>query len=245
MKALWKYDWYKSGIKLAVLVGAMFLLVAITYGLSIYAYVSPLNLKGSPPPFRVIVGFYDARMLPIWGLPLLTTWITGRMLTDDEQCGWRRLSGAMPLTAWQYITEKYLFGLAFMGGSIVLVMLCQTVYVVWLGVFDGWLLTLFFLRYVMVFLMTSAVFTVLSLCRSFSFAVLCEVLVLIVLPVIWLLGGAIFNARPLLYAIWHIGDAVAWLYYQPEGIVCGSITAVVLYGLSYVACLRIAKHKAL
>ena len=242
MKALWKYDWYKSGAKLSVLVGGLCLLVMVVYGVSIYVHVSPSMLKGERS-YDSVLSFYDARMLPIWSLPLVTTWITGKMLTDDKQCGWRRLCGALPLTVRQYITEKYLFGLVFMGGSMVLVMLCQTVYVVWLGVFDGRLLMLFFLRYMMVFLMTSAVFNVLALCRDFGFALLCELLVLIVLPVFWLLGSSIFNAKPLLYAAWHIGDAIMWLYYQPEGIVCGGILAVVLYGISYVACLYIGRFK--
>ena len=242
MKALWKYDWYKSGIKLVVLVGGLFLLVAVTYGMSIYG-------QGLLPVVRVgqdsnsMRSFYDVNILPIWGLPLLTTWITGKMLTDDEQCGWRRFSGAMPLTSWQYITEKYLFGLMFMGGSMVLVMLCQTVYVVWLGVFDGWFLTLFYLRYMMVFLMTSAVFTVLALCRSFGFALLCEVLVLIVAPVLEIVGVYLTRSPQAAHEFLRIRDAIEWLYQQPEGILCGSIAAVVLYGLSYVACLYIGKFK--
>lgn len=242
MKALWKHDWYKSGVKLVLLTGALCLLVLCFYGLSIYAHVG--LTKGRSYSVRLSMDFYDARMLPIWLLPLITTWIAGKMITDDERCGWRKLCMAMPVTSRQYVTQKYLFGLVFMGASMVFVLLCQIMYVVWIGVFDWRYLTLFFLRYMMVFLTVSAVFTVLALWKSFGFALLWEFLLLIVLPVVWLTAAGVFSLPRLTYAFFRIGDMIEWLYYRPIGIVCGGIGSVVVYVLSYILCLKIAESKS-
>ena len=241
MKALWRYDWEKSGVKMVLVTGFLFLLVACIYGLSIYSHVSPSVLKGGGRHYEVSMEFYDARMLPIWGLPLVLSWLSGRLMSDDKQSGWMKLCGAMPLTARQYVTEKYLIGLAFMGTSMVFVLLCQVVYVVWLGVFDAWYLTLFFLRYMMVFLMVSGIFTVLAYRKNFGVAVLCEVLLLVGMPILAILITWVTGSR-VVYIFFRIGDIIEWLYYQPTGIVCCSIGSAVIYVLSYILCLRIGNR---
>ena len=242
MKALWRYDWEKSGVKMVLVTGFLFLLVACIYGLSIYSHVSPSVLKGGGRHYEVSMEFYDARMLPIWGLPLVLSWLSGRLMSDDKQSGWMKLCGAMPLTARQYVTEKYLIGLAFMGTSMVFVLLCQVVYVVWLGVFDGWFLTLFFLRYMMVFLMVSGVFTVLAYWKGFGFAALCEVLLLVGVPLLAVLTAWVIGSRGGGEFLYRLADIIEWLYYQPTGIVCCSIGSVAVYVLSYILCLSIARR---
>ena len=213
MKALWKHDWYRIGLKMTALLAFLLLLTILFYR---HAFVTeiPHYIFKNMPKNRILWYCYNdtSPVFVIWAFPLATAWVSGKMVSDDRRFSWEKLCRAMPLTTWRYVTEKYLFGCAFMLGSTALVMLCQTVYVLTVGVFDGWFMTLFFLRYMMVLLSVSAILTVLK----------------------WFVFGI---GTPLYRIVTKIFD---WLFHQPKGIICGSMAAVVLYGLSYILCLRIA-----
>ena len=238
MKALWKHDWYLSGKKLTAVLCLLAAFVVLYY--LVLTFLSK-NHPGHGSTNTLFVDFYSGNILPMWALPLLAGAMPGKMMEDDRRCGWERLCQAMPLTARQYVTEKYLFGLAFMGGSIVVVMLCQTVYVVWLGAFDGWYLTLFFLRYAMVFLWLSGMVTVLTLWKNLPLALLAVTGAAVLLPIILsLVGDAYWFGQEMLVRIGHF---LEWLFDDPTGIVCGSISSVLLYGLSYVLARKIAERK--
>ena len=210
MKALWKHDWYRIGLKMTALLAFLLLLTILFYR---HAFVTEI-------PHYIFKNMPKNRIL------------------------WYCYNDTSPVfvTTWRYVTEKYLFGCAFMLSSTALVMLCQTVYVLTVGVFDGWFMTLFFLRYMMVLLSVSAILTVLTYWKSFFFAVLFAVMLFLLLPALlstlfdnqWFVFG---TGTPLYRIMTKIFD---WLFHQPKGIICGSAAAVVLYGLSYILCLRIA-----
>ena len=243
MKALWKHDWYRIGLKMTALLAFLLLLTILFYR---HAFVTeiPHYIFKNMPQNRILWYCYNdtSPVFVIWAFPLATAWVSGKMVSDDRRFSWEKLCRAMPLTTWRYVTEKYLFGCAFMLGSTALVMLCQTVYVLTVGVFDGWFMTLFFLRYMMVLLSVSAILTVLTYWKSFFFAVLFAVMLFLLLPALlstlfdnqWFVFGI---GTPLYRIMTKIFD---WLFHQPKGIICGSMAAVVLYGLSYILCLRIA-----
>ncbi len=241
MKALWIQDWYRIGKKITVLMAVLFVLMVCFYG----SYrLSQMGWVQAAPHYtvefihknRILWYFYNDTLPIIWSFPLVSVWLSGKLVSDDRRSGWGNLCRAMPLTARQYVTEKYLFGLAFMGVGLAAVLLCHTVYVVLAGVFDLWFLTLFALKYIMVLLSVSALLNVLTFRKSFLFAVLCGVLVF------WLLPG-------LLVTDWFgmnrgfehaVTDIINWLFRQPKGIVLGSAAAVALHGLSYMLSLQIA-----
>lgn len=243
MKALWKHDWYRIGWGMTALLMIWFVLTILSYR---HAFVTeiPHYIFKNMPKNRILWHCYNdtSPFFVIWTFPLAATWFSGKLVNADRHSGWEKLCRAMPLTTWRYVTEKYLFGCAFMLGSTALVMLCQTVYVLTVGVFDGWFLTLFFLRYMMVLLSVSAVLTFITYWKSFGRAMLFAILLFLLLPALlstlfdnqWFVFGP---GTPLYRIVTKIFD---WLFHQPKGIICGSAAAVVLYGLSYVLCLRIA-----
>lgn len=237
MRALLKYDWHKSGLKITAACGFIAVMVILFYFQSLSFIIGFTGFDKA----EIFYLFYGTYLLPIWGLPVITVCISGRMIDDDRRSGWYRLSISMPFTRRQYISEKYLFGLICMGVCIVYVMLIQTVYVIILNVFDIRLLMLFFLRYLMVFAAVSSVITFLSVWKSFGAALLVAVMLLMVLPLVLtiFLAGYDESGKFLTDTFINMIEEVSRLFYDPDGIVCGSITAVVMYALSYFLSLEV------
>ena len=249
MKALWKNDWYRMGRK-------MLLVLTVLFAATVLSYESDLARRGSHyiirnmESNRILWHFYsqivsemDRGGMVIWVFTLATVWLTGKLMHGDRRSGWHQLCRAMPLTAWQYITEKYLFGLVFMGGSMALVMLCQTVYVLRIGVFDGWFLMLFFLRYMAVFLLWAALLNVVTFRWGFGTALLWAGLTYWLVPSLLslLLDNSWSGYRT--YTGFRFSHLIEWVLYQPKGIVVFAAVAAGVYILSYVLCLLFAERQ--
>lgn len=228
MKALWKYDWYRSGWQVVTAVVCILPLLLLFYGVVEFV---PVDFSWQ----STFSAYYGSAILPTWLFPLFTCVMVGRLIDDDRRSGWDRLCQAMPLTVRQYIREKYLLGLYGMVGSGVMVLLCHGIYTAAQGVLDIGYLMLFFLRYLMVFLVMLAVVTVLTTAKNLWAALTVSLL----LP--FVVYGVVTFILP--GTIWLFADSCDWLFHTPLGILVGGAAAVVLYGLSYPLCVRIAENK--
>lgn len=249
MKALFRYDWEKSGQKLLILFGISTAVIAILYVLY-YLFIGYSDLGGND-----LLSYYTAiKRNPFGGLPLnllviFSACLSGKLIDDDRHSGWYNLCMAMPLSRSKYVREKYLFGLIFMAAAIVFTCIVHTVIITIKYPFlKGNTLTvlfypiLYYLRFYMIYGILTAVITFLTFCKNFGVGLLVPMIILIVIPMIFVIIISITENRMITDVFYGILNYIDNLQNTARGVIFGNIASVLTYVLSYFLSLLVVKR---